>query len=83
MSGLRADLRLDRGEFSVEVQLEAPAGVSALLGPNGSGKTTVLLALAGLLRADRADVEVGGRAWSGPGVDLPPERRSVGLVLAD
>jgi len=83
VSGLRADLRLDRGEFSVEVQLEAPAGVSALLGPNGSGKTTVLLALAGLLRADRADVEVGGRAWSGPGVDLPPERRSVGLVLAD
>ncbi|WP_298889595.1 ABC transporter ATP-binding protein [uncultured Serinicoccus sp.] len=83
MSGLRADLRVRRGEHVVEARLDAPAGVSALLGPNGSGKTTLLLALAGLLHAERARVEVAGRTWAGDGVDLPPARRSVGLVLAD
>ena len=83
MNGLLADLRVDRGEVVVEAQIDAPTRVTALLGPNGSGKTTLLLALAGLLRAERANVEVDGQTWAGDGVDLTPERRSVGLVLAD
>jgi putative ABC transport system ATP-binding protein len=36
-----------------------------LLGPSGSGKTTLLAVIAGLLSADRGDVEVAGKRMSG------------------
>lgn len=44
-----------------DVSFTAPAGaVTALIGPNGSGKTTVLLMLAGLLAPDSGRASVAG-----------------------
>ena len=57
------------------VDLEVPRGaVAALVGSNGSGKTSLLHVLAGLLRPDRGDVDVLGRPPGG-------RRRDVALVL--
>ncbi|HYM96131.1 MAG TPA: ATP-binding cassette domain-containing protein [Candidatus Sulfotelmatobacter sp.] len=43
------------------IDLDVPAGsVFALLGPNGSGKTTTVQILSTLIRADAGEVEVGG-----------------------
>jgi len=58
--------------------LEARAGtVTALVGPSGAGKTTVLRLVAGLLRARTGTVAIGG-------VDLQamPGTQSAGLVSA-
>ncbi len=59
--------------------LEVEAGeVVAVLGGNGSGKSSLLLAVAGLLRARAGEVELDGR----PVGRLPAERRArLGLRL--
>ncbi len=63
--------------FALDVTLEVPPGVTALVGPSGSGKTSTLQIIAGLLKADSADIHLGSTSWSG----LPPERRNVSLVF--
>jgi molybdate transport system ATP-binding protein len=57
----------------------------ALVGPSGAGKTSVLRAIAGLLRPEQGRVAVGSNVWfdSAADLDLPPEQRSVGLVFQE
>ncbi len=63
------------------LDLTVPGGaLAAVLGPSGCGKTTLLRVIAGFLRADAGSVTVGGRLLTGPGTQLPPERRRIGIV---
>ena len=54
-----------------------------LLGPSGCGKTTALRVIAGFERPDSGLVAVGGVKVAGPGLHVPPEKRSVGMVFQD
>ena len=78
--GLRARIRVERPAFTLDVGLDVGAGeVVALLGPNGAGKTTTLRALAGLVRPDRASIEMDGTDLA----TLPTEARPIGMVFQD
>ena len=57
--------------------------ILALLGPSGCGKTTTLRLIAGFEPPDSGTVEVGGRTVAGPGTNVPPEKRRVGMVFQD
>jgi iron(III) transport system ATP-binding protein len=61
----------------------APGQVTCLLGPSGCGKSTTLRIIAGVERADAGRVEIDGQEMAGPGLHLPPEKRSVGLMFQD
>lgn len=71
--------------FALEVAFDAPAGVTALFGRSGSGKTTVINAVAGLLRPEHGKVTAEGVALldTAQGVNLPPHRRRIGYVFQD
>jgi molybdate transport system ATP-binding protein len=81
---LDARVRLSRGAIEVDVALTARAGqVIGVLGPNGGGKTTTVLALAGVLPIREGHIRVHGSLWDDGHRALGPEERAVGLMLAD
>ncbi|MDE2880952.1 MAG: ABC transporter ATP-binding protein [Acidobacteriota bacterium] len=66
------------------VDLDVPPGsLTAVLGPSGGGKTTLLRIVAGLETADAGEVRVLGQTVTGTGVFVPPESRRVGLVFQE
>ncbi|MCR8722859.1 molybdenum ABC transporter ATP-binding protein [Frigidibacter sp. ROC022] len=80
-------LRLRHGfpGLTLDVAFEAPAGVTALFGPSGAGKTSVVNAVAGLLRPEQGRIAVGGAVLldSAARLCLPPHRRRIGYVFQD
>lgn len=63
--------------------LVEPGTTLALLGPSGCGKTTLLRAVAGLEPSRGGTVVVGDRTLVSQGIDVPAERRNVGMVFQD
>jgi len=61
-----------------DVSVEIPSGsLTALLGPSGGGKSTLLRIIAGLDTPDEGTVEIAGT----DSTNLPPQRRNVGFVF--
>lgn len=83
---VRKKLHAASGPLEVAVDLRVEAGEHvALFGTSGSGKTSLLRMLAGLMRPDEGVISVGSEVWfdSAKGIDLPPHRRRPGLVFQD
>lgn len=79
------DIDVERrfGASVIGAQFTAEAGLTALFGPSGVGKTSLLNMVAGLLRPDRGHIRIGGRTLFDDATDLPPEARRVGYVFQD
>ena len=83
---IRARFDVQRPGFSMQVRLELPGrGVTALFGHSGSGKTTILRAIAGLERHAHGYLEVNGQLWQDEanGLFVPPHRRALGYVFQE
>lgn len=76
---LELHLRHQFPDFRLEVDLTAPPGLTCLFGRSGSGKTSIINAVAGLVRPDTALISLDGAALH----DLPPHQRRVGYVFQD
>ncbi|WP_225205267.1 ATP-binding cassette domain-containing protein [Novosphingobium huizhouense] len=82
---LEVDIAVLRGERRIAACFTARGGITALLGPSGAGKTSVIEAIAGLLRPVEGRIELGGEALfdAARRIDLPPEARGCGVVFQD
>jgi len=85
MTSLRAEIRHAFERISLDVKLDLGGGLTALLGPSGAGKTSVLNVLAGLLRPDFARVAIDEVtiADTTHGIWMPPHQRQIGYVFQD
>ena len=83
---LEIDVSKQRGTFASAVVFNSPTpGVTALFGRSGSGKTTTIHMLAGLLRPDRGHIRIDDTVLfdAARGIDVPAERRGIGYVFQD
>ncbi|MCJ8499803.1 molybdenum ABC transporter ATP-binding protein [Desulfatitalea alkaliphila] len=75
-----------QGGFLVDATFGGPAsGVTALFGPSGAGKTSLINMVAGLVRPDAGRISVNGLCLFDVErrINLPPEKRRIGYVFQD
>jgi sulfate transport system ATP-binding protein len=80
MSIIVSNVNKSFGDFAAltDVSVEIPSGsLTALLGPSGGGKSTLLRVIAGLEKADSGLVEIEGK----DATKLPAQDRGVGFVF--
>ena len=73
------------GDFSLSARFQSGNGVTAVFGPSGAGKTTLVNMIAGLVAPDRGRIAIDAAVLfdSAQGVDLPPHRRRIGYVFQE
>ena len=78
-------LALPLARFTLEMEAHLPAAVTAIMGASGSGKTSLLEAVAGLRPAARGRIVVSGEVLldTATGRKLAPEKRRIGYVPQD
>jgi molybdate transport system ATP-binding protein len=83
---LHLRLQLPRADFSRDVDVHLPAqGITAVYGVSGSGKTSVLRAVAGLEPQARGRVALAGQVWQddAQGICWPTHQRPLGYVFQE
>jgi molybdate transport system ATP-binding protein len=85
MSVLVVEVEKQLGTLSLSVRFQAARGATALFGPSGAGKTSVVNMIAGLLTPDRGIITLDDTVLfdAGKNIDLPPHRRQVGYVFQE
>ncbi len=86
MNEIEIDVEKRLGDFMLAARFTAPAaGITALFGRSGAGKTSLVNALAGLLRPDRGRIVVAGDVLfsAAEGIDRRPEHRRLGYVFQE
>jgi len=71
--------------FSLNVDIAAKPGVTALMGASGSGKSMTLRCIAGISKPSSGRIELGGTVLfdSEKKINLPPQKRNIGFLFQD
>ena len=82
---LRVDIQKRLGEFTLQAAFESEGRVTGLFGASGSGKTSLVNMIAGLLLPDRGSIMIDGETVDDveKRVHVPVHRRRIGYVFQD
>jgi len=82
---LAVDVEKQLGAFRLAVRFETAGGVTALFGPSGAGKTSLVNVIAGLLTPDCGAIRLDDAVLfdAAAGINVPPHRRGIGYVFQD
>ena len=82
---LEVDIEHRLADFALDIHFQAGRGLTALFGRSGAGKTSVVNAIAGLLRPRRGRIVMDGSVLldTERGICVPTHRRRVGYVFQE
>ncbi|WP_407149166.1 molybdenum ABC transporter ATP-binding protein [Bradyrhizobium sp. ORS 86] len=82
---LRVDITKQLGEFTLAASFASEGRVTGLFGASGSGKTSLINTIAGLLRPDRGTIAIDGETVddTAASIHVPTWRRRIGYVFQD
>lgn len=83
MSVVLRDVVLPLAHFTLEVSLELRSKATALVGPSGAGKTSLLECIAGLRTPTRGSIALHDRVVFDAATNVPPRARRIGYVPQD
>ena len=72
-------MRIQQRNYSLSADLEIKGGTTAIIGPSGGGKSTLLLAIAGFVELATGDISVGPRLIT----HTEPAKRPVTLLFQE
>jgi molybdate transport system ATP-binding protein len=82
---IAVDIEQRLGTFHLDVAFAAEAPIVGLFGRSGSGKTSVINAIAGVARPQKGSIRINDALLldTERRIDVPPDRRRVGYVFQD
>jgi molybdate transport system ATP-binding protein len=85
MSAIEVDIEHRLGAFELDIHFRSERGLTALFGRSGAGKTSVVNAIAGLVRPERGRIVVDGSVLldTARGIRAPAHHRRVGYVFQE
>ncbi|MBY0383022.1 MAG: molybdenum ABC transporter ATP-binding protein [Xanthobacteraceae bacterium] len=82
---LSVNVTKQQGDFSLDVAFESDSRVTGLYGASGSGKTSIINMIAGLITPDRGIIRIGNETLDDTAsrLHVPPHMRRIGYVFQD
>jgi molybdate transport system ATP-binding protein len=82
---LSVDIEKQLGEFTIALKFEAAGGATALFGPSGAGKTSVVNMIAGLVAPDHGRIALDDQVLfdSAAKINIAAHRRRIGYVFQE
>ena len=78
-------IQLTQGQFSLDQRFQSDQSVIGLFGASGSGKTTILHSIAGLIKPQSGWIKIQNQTWFDreQNINLSTQQRRIGLVFQD
>ena len=78
-------IQLTQGQFSLDQRFQSDQSVIGLFGASGSGKTTILHSIAGLVTPQAGWIKIKNQTWFNQAqkINLTTQQRRIGLVFQD
>jgi molybdate transport system ATP-binding protein len=82
---LAVEVEKQLGTLKLSVRFQVAGGATALFGPSGAGKTSVVNMIAGLLTPDSGSIALDDTVLfdAATGINVPPHRRRIGYVFQE
>lgn len=78
-------IQLKQGQFDLDQRFQSDQSVIGLFGASGSGKTTILHSIAGLIKPQSGWIKIQNQTWfdRAQNINLSTQQRRIGLVFQD
>lgn len=82
---VKVDIKLQRNDFQMQMKGKIPTGITGVYGPSGHGKTSLLNAIAGIVKPDGGSIYINGQTIfnSKDKMNVPIKKRNIGYVFQE